>query len=104
MAFKIGSINMFKFSNQKDDEVAKELNISHSYLCRILRESLGLSYTTLVCQMQLEKAKKYLLTTDLPITEIGLNCGFCDSSYFIKRFKQLTGITPLKFRSSANPK
>lgn len=85
-------------------EVAKELNISHSYLCRILRESLGLSYTTLVCQMQLERAKKYLLTTDLPITEIGLNCGFCDSSYFIKRFKQLTGITPLKFRSSANPK
>ena len=83
-------------------EVAERLNISHSYLCRILRENLGVNYTTLLCQMQIEKAKKYLLTTDLPITEIGIACGFCDSSYFIKRFRQMTGITPLKFRSSAN--
>ena len=81
------------------EEMAAELNISYSYMCRILRESLHMGYAELVNHARVEAAEKLLLTTDRSVTEIGLDCGFCDAAYFIKIFRRLTGETPRRFRA-----
>lgn len=51
-------------------------------------------------KLKLEDAKKLLLKTDIPITEIALNVGFNDTSYFISLFKNQFGISPLKYRKT----
>lgn len=50
-----------------------------------------------VNQYRIEQACHQLLTTDFPITEVAFNCGFNDSSYFIKVFKKYKGTTPKKY-------
>jgi transcriptional regulator GlxA family with amidase domain len=45
-----------------------------------------------------EKAACMLVTTNLPISEITFACGFEDQSWFSKIFKNLTGLTPGKYR------
>ena len=37
------------------------------------------------------------LSTDLSVTDIAINCGFNDVSYFIKTFKKYKGITPKQY-------
>lgn len=81
------------------EQMANYLNMSYSNMSRILSERLGTSYNSLLNSIRVENAKKLLLSCDKNITEICFECGFQNSSYFIKIFKNKVGITPLKYRS-----
>lgn len=81
------------------EQMAKRLGISYSYMCRILSDNLGTGYCSLLNSVRIENAKKLLLSTDKNITEIGFDCGFGDSSYFIKMFKKTVGVTPKQYRA-----
>ena len=99
IASKIINILENEFENPPTAELmARRLNISYSYMCSLLSKNLGTSYISLVNSIRCENAKKLLLTTDKSITDIALECGFCDTSYFVKIFKKLSGTTPLKFK------
>ena len=81
-------------------KMSEKLEISYSYMCRLLKDSLGCSYGELLNRMRVDAAKKMLLTTESSVTDIGYDCGFCDSSYFIKIFHRYTGVTPRKYREN----
>ena len=49
--------------------------------------------------MRVEHAKKLLALTEKNVTEIGLECGFSVTSYFIKIFHQFTHMTPKAYRN-----
>ena len=51
---------------------------------------------------RMEKACILLINTTSSITEIAYQCGFNDSSYFVKVFKKYKGITPKKYRQEHN--
>ena len=80
--------------------MAKRFNISYSHMCRLMTNSLGTGYTALLNSIRLAHAKKLLLTTEKSITDIGFECGFGDSSYFIKLFKSKVGTTPRMYRKN----
>ncbi|WP_448212343.1 helix-turn-helix domain-containing protein [Colwellia sp. MEBiC06753] len=44
------------------------------------------------------KAKKMLLTTDLPLKEIARHCGFTDKSNFSQLFWRISGVAPNQLR------
>ena len=80
------------------NEVAMELNISYSYLSTLLRRELNTNFGDLLLKARIDASKKLLLTTNMSITDIALESGFTDSSYFIKKFRTYTGTTPHKYR------
>ena len=84
------------------EAMAKMLNISYSYMHKLLKKNLNMSYNELVNFSRVEVAKRLLLATDINITEICLHCGFCTSSYFAKIFKRYTGVPPKKFKGIIN--
>ena len=47
---------------------------------------------------QLEHAKQLLQDTDIPVTEIAMQSGYQNVSYFIRSFKKTYGVSPLKSR------
>ena len=55
-----------------------------------------LEYLTL---LRVEHAKELLASTDLTIRDISARSGYYDPGSFIRRFKQLTGETPLQYRN-----
>jgi AraC family transcriptional regulator, transcriptional activator of pobA len=46
----------------------------------------------------LTEAKRQLVFTNQPITEIAYNLGFADPSHFARFFRKQTGTTPHEFR------
>ena len=43
-------------------------------------------------------AKKMMIETDKSISDIAINCGFSNSSYFAERFLESEGISPSNYR------
>ena len=79
-------------------EIAKRFNISYSGLAKAIQKYRHTTFIKCVNQIRVEHAKRLLALTDKSITEIGLECGFSVTSYFIKAFHQLTGMTPKSYR------
>lgn len=82
---------------------AEKLCISAGHLNDLSKSVIGISAKKYILNRVFIEAKKLLAFTDLPISEIALNLGFVDTSYFIRKFKSETNRTPLAFRKENNP-
>ncbi len=80
------------------EDMAKSLNYSPSYLRHAFKDKSGKTIASVLNSVRLSQAKQLLATTDLSITYIGTECGFCDGNYFSTVFKKKYGITPKQFR------
>ena len=81
-------------------DLTKHFNRSKSHISHMFKKENGISLRAYCNKLKLEDSKKLLLETDIPITEIALNVGFNDTSYFIHLFKNKFGISPLKYRKT----
>jgi len=80
-------------------DIADALHLSHSHLCRIIKNALHITPAALINQFRLCLAERLLTEMpDLQITEVALRSGFHDSSYFIRVFHAHKGMTPKQFR------
>jgi AraC family transcriptional regulator, transcriptional activator of pobA len=82
--------------------LAKQLNVSPSYLSDMLRTVTGQNTQQHIHNKLIEKAKDILITTNLTVGEIAFQLGFEHSQSFSKLFKAKNGISPLEFRNSFN--
>ena len=71
---------------------------SRSYISHMFKSRCGVTIRAYCNRLKLEDAKNLLGKTDLPITEIALNVGFGDVSYFIRLFRERFSMTPLQYR------
>ncbi len=79
-------------------DVAKRAGVSTSQLQRIFRNALGMTYSTYLTTMRMQKAKELLAGTDRPITDIAFIVGYNDSTYFSTAFRKHEGISPSQYR------
>ncbi len=54
-----------------------------------------------ITNARLYRAEELLKNTEKPITELALECGFCDSNYFSRVFKAYRGKTPREYRKAS---
>lgn len=81
-------------------QIAESAHICESECLRCFRSVIGRSPIQYVKQVRVQKAAELLLRTDLKISDIGLQCGFQEMSYFAKAFRELKGCTPRAFREN----
>lgn len=72
--------------------------ISESECLRCFRSTIGTPPIQYLKQLRVEKAAKLLVLTDKKIVYISSECGFQDTSYFAKSFRELKGCTPSEYR------
>jgi AraC-like DNA-binding protein len=82
--------------------LARRLNVSSRYLSDMLRAHTGQNAQQHIHDKLIEKAKDYLTSTNLSVSEIAYQLGFEHSQSFNKLFKKKTNLTPIEFRQSFN--
>ena len=80
-------------------EVASLLNMSERSLTRQLQQE-GSCYSTLLAQVQVERAKNFLRDPSLSVSEISNRLGYAEPAVFSRAFSRWVGISPLKWRKS----
>lgn len=79
-------------------ELAKTSGMSKSSYSKKFKDMTGLSPLDYCIGLRMEKIRQQLADTDLSISEIAFQNGFCDSNYMIKLFRRWHGMTPGKYR------
>lgn len=77
---------------------ASEIGISENYLSRLVKQSTGRSVGGWIDIVRVQRAKRMLSSTSLPVIDIAAAIGVDDQSYFSRLFKKETGMTPSAFR------
>ena len=85
-------------SELTSSEMAKTLHMNHSYFCRLFRKSFGYCFHNYLCIYRIEKSKSLLKNTDFSVSQIASMVGFNNLSYFSKKFKEYTFVSPKEYR------
>lgn len=78
--------------------LAEEFHLSAQYISQLFKSEIGVNFLVYLTNIQMEKAKKLLLSTALSIAEVSELTGYGDYRVFTKVFKKTEGITPSQFR------
>lgn len=85
------------------EQIASEVNLSSSRLSHIIKDELDFTLGDYITRVRIDRAKVLLKETETPISQIALEVGFPDQSYFTKIFKKVEKYTPKAFRGNVSP-
>ena len=72
----------------------------HSF-CRFFKALTHRTFSDFLNEVRIGFAKKLLQQSDLPITQIALECGYSNISYFNRNFRKINNITPKEYRNAS---
>jgi len=85
--------------NIKLPDLAAFLRVSSRQASRIVKQAYGVSYTTMLTEYRVQKAKLCLLQSpEKELGQVGSECGFQSYTYFITCFRKAVGYTPTDYR------
>jgi AraC-like DNA-binding protein len=84
-------------------EVAKSVNMSAFYFCKMFKKSTGLTFTDYLARVRVEKVKNLLINPHKRISEAAFEAGFQSLSQFNRVFRRITGEAPTAYRERIHP-
>jgi len=85
-------------SSLEVSELAQIACLSESQFRKRFVKLFKISPSKFINRIRVQTAAKLLLSSKEPISEIALQCGFCDQSYFTRQFSHFFGLTPKRYR------
>lgn len=82
--------------------LAYQYNINSSYLGQVFTKEVGVSFSEYLNKTKNEKAKEFILNSNMKINDIAKAVGYQDSSYFYRKFKKYYGVCPSTLRELKN--
>jgi AraC-like DNA-binding protein/ligand-binding sensor protein len=79
-------------------QVAKAVNTSPFYFCKIFKKATGINFTDYVSRIRIERSKNLLLNPNLRVSEIAFEVGFQSLTHFNRVFKNTVGQSPTHYR------
>ncbi|MBO0862551.1 MAG: helix-turn-helix transcriptional regulator [Chloracidobacterium sp.] len=82
-------------------EIAGAAYLSEFHFARLFKKITGATPHAYLACLRIERARRLLAESDLPIVEVGAEVGYASQSHFTKIFREATGMTPKAFRDAA---
>ena len=82
------------------DDLAKAMNINHTYFTRMLSETTGKNFYEYINSLRMQHAEKLLRQVDYPLDQIPLDVGYTHRSTYYRIFRDTHGCTPLEWRNN----
>jgi AraC family transcriptional regulator len=84
-------------------DLARECRISNSHFSRAFKMSFGRTLGGYLRAARVGRAKYLMQATDDPLSQIAIDCGFCDQAHLCRSFVNIVGVTPHSWRHGAAP-
>lgn len=83
--------------------LAQLIGRSRSHVLKLFRQHLGVPAKEYVVQRQLKEARELLLSSTMPVAEVGSKVGQSDPYHFSKLFRRHVGLSPRAYREQHGP-
>lgn len=99
----IKSVILYIDKNYSDTElslakVADEIFITPVYLSKLFKQETGVNFLDFIHKVRIDKAKNYLLDSNIKVYEVSLLVGYSNEKHFSKKFKKYVGKSPSEYR------
>lgn len=84
------------------DKAAAIANLSVPAFCRYFKKRTNKTFIRFLNEIRIAHACRLLAEEELSVASICYTCGYTSVSYFIKKFKEITGHTPLTYKKKFN--
>jgi len=84
--------------NIKLNTLASLFGYNSSYLGKLFKNRIGISFNSYLDYVRISRSKVLLLQSDLKIYDISEQIGYKNVDYFHQKFKETVSMTPLAFR------
>ena len=99
---QVTKARMFIAEHQGDElsltQVAKEVNMSAFYFCKMFKKATGMTFTDYLARIRVEKVKNLLLNPHLRASEAAYEVGFQSLSQFNRVFRRVAGESTTSYR------
>ena len=82
-------------------DLAAKLYLSTIHTCHLVKRLFGVSFSELLMNERMSRAKAMLANSQLSVGAIAELCGFGSSEQFSRMFHRRTGLSPRQFRRSS---
>jgi len=82
--------------------VAKAVNTSTFYFCKLFKRATGLTFTDYLARVRIEKAKTLLLDRSRRVSEVAYDVGFQSLTHFNRVFRKIVRESPSSYRRSVS--
>ena len=80
------------------EELAELVHLNADYFSVVFKKHFGKTLTEYLLHIRIDYAKELLLKSSQSIDTVAQTVGFSNTSYFYRKFKEVTGITPNEYR------
>lgn len=80
--------------------VAERFNLSETYLSSLFKEQTGINFSDYLELIRMDKAKKLLCESELPVGEIARQVGYSSANTFGRAFKRTHGVNATVFKKN----
>lgn len=80
------------------EEIASHIGATPQYASTLFSRTMCMTMVQYINALRVNNAAHLLTTTELSVSDVSAECGFQDTSYFIKTFHTLSGETPGEYR------
>ncbi|MET0613221.1 MAG: AraC family transcriptional regulator [Pseudomonas caspiana] len=78
--------------------LAQSCDLTRSHFSRSFKRSTGMSPQDWIRNQRIEQAKQLIKHSDMTLTQISAECGFCDQAHFSHMFSKTEGTNPALWR------
>lgn len=82
-------------------EIAQYAGLSEPYCCNLFKKEKETTIVHYINQLRVEKAKEYIRHGAIPFKDAAAMVGIQNYTYFIRLFKQYTGMSPSEYRQQS---
>jgi len=80
------------------EELAHKTGFSTNYFSKLFKTKIGKTFVQFKSEIRIQKAMEFLQKPEKSVTEVSLDVGYNDLTYFIRVFKEYTGFTPNEYK------
>ncbi len=84
--------------------LGEHFDITPYYLSNIFKKKEGVALLDYIARLRIEKAKEYIDSSDIPMSDIAEKVGFNNVRTFLRTFKKFEGITPSQYKEMRTKK
>ncbi len=81
-------------------QVARAVGCNSSYISRIMKQELGISFKDFLTRLRISQAVRLMGDRELSINQIAEKVGYSNQHYFSAAFKNCQGMSPSEFRKN----